>query len=126
VWWQALSGAVQLAFVVMAASTGVVRSPYALYAWSIIIHSLIQIPGFYQVMRNTLNAFQRNDYARYMDTAYSIARRRLYSRCCANCSSVGASKPSDWRAWWCDAWRGSLRAELLMFLLAVSSTAHWL
>ncbi len=72
VWWQALSGAVQLAFVVMAASTGVVRSPYALYAWSIIIHSLIQIPGFFQVMRNTLNAFQRNDYARYMDTAYSI------------------------------------------------------
>jgi len=72
VWWQALSGALQLAFVVMAASTGVVRSPYALYAWSIIIHALIQIPGFYQVMRNTLNAFQRNDYARYMDTAYSI------------------------------------------------------
>ena len=72
VWWQALSGAFQLAFIVMATSTGVVRSPYALYAWSIIIHSLIQIPGFYQVMRNTLNAFQRNDYARYMDTAYSI------------------------------------------------------
>ncbi len=72
VWWQALSGAFQLAFIVLATSTGVVRSPYALYAWSIIIHALIQIPGFYQVMRNTLNAFQRNDYARYMDTAYSI------------------------------------------------------
>jgi len=49
-----------------------VRTPYALFAWSIVIHSMIQIPGFYQVMRNTLNALQRNDYARYVDAAWSI------------------------------------------------------
>ncbi|MBI5353944.1 MAG: hypothetical protein HZB50_14980 [Chloroflexi bacterium] len=72
VWWQALSGAVQMALVVAFVSTGLVRTPYALFAWSIVIHSMIQIPGFYGVMRGTLNALQRNDYARYIDVAWAI------------------------------------------------------
>jgi O-antigen/teichoic acid export membrane protein len=68
VWWQALSGAIQVALVVAATSLGIVHTPYALFAWSIIVHSLIQIPGFYGVMRTTLNGLQRYDYARYIDT----------------------------------------------------------
>jgi O-antigen/teichoic acid export membrane protein len=68
VWWQALSGAIQVALVVTLTSLGIVRTPYALFAWSIIVHSLIQIPGFYGVMRTTLNGLQRYDYARYIDT----------------------------------------------------------
>jgi O-antigen/teichoic acid export membrane protein len=68
VWWQALSGAIQVALVVAATSMGIVQTPYALFAWSIIVHSLIQIPGFYGVMRTTLNGLQRYDYARYIDT----------------------------------------------------------
>jgi O-antigen/teichoic acid export membrane protein len=68
VWWQALSGAIQVALVVAATSMGIVRTPYALFAWSIIVHALIQIPGFYGVMRTTLNGLQRYDYARYIDT----------------------------------------------------------
>ncbi|MBV6395770.1 MAG: hypothetical protein HFACDABA_01352 [Anaerolineales bacterium] len=72
VWWQALSGAVQVALVVAATSLGVVHTPYALFAWSIVIHALIQIPGFYGVFRATLNALQRNDYARYIDAAWAV------------------------------------------------------
>ncbi len=72
VWWQALSGAIQVALVVAVASLGIVRTPYALFAWSIVIHALIQIPGFYGVFRGTLNALQRNDYARYIDAAWAI------------------------------------------------------
>jgi len=72
VWWQTLSGALQVAIVVAAVSTGVVHTSYAIFTWSIIVHALIQVPGFYQVMRNSLNGLQRNDYARYMDTAYSV------------------------------------------------------
>jgi O-antigen/teichoic acid export membrane protein len=68
VWWQALSGAIQVALVVAATSLGIVHTPYALFAWSIVVHSLIQIPGFYGVMRTTLNGLQRYDYARYIDT----------------------------------------------------------
>jgi O-antigen/teichoic acid export membrane protein len=71
-WWQALSGAIQVALVVILTSVGVVRTPYALFAWSIIMHTLIQIPGFYGVFRTTLNGLQRNDYARYLDAAWAI------------------------------------------------------
>lgn len=73
VWWQALSGAVQMALVVAFVSTGLVRTPYALFSWSIVVHAMIQIPGFYGVMRGTLNGLQRNDYARYIDVAWAIA-----------------------------------------------------
>ena len=72
VWWQALSGAVQVAFVIALASTLAPRSAYALYAWSVIIHSFIQIPGFYQVMRHALTGFQRLDYSRLLDIALNV------------------------------------------------------
>jgi O-antigen/teichoic acid export membrane protein len=42
---------------------------YAIYAWSIILHTFIQIPGFYQVMRNALTGLQRYDYAQILDLA---------------------------------------------------------
>ncbi len=72
VWWQALSGAVQVALVISLASTVAPRSAYALYAWSVIIHSFIQIPGFYQVMRHALTGFQRLDYSRLLDIALNV------------------------------------------------------
>jgi O-antigen/teichoic acid export membrane protein len=67
VWWQALSGAVQVALVIGLASAYAPNSAYALYAWSIIIHALIQTPGFYQVFRHALTGFQRLDYSRLLD-----------------------------------------------------------
>lgn len=72
IWYQALSGAIQVALVVGLASTLAPRSAYALYAWSVIIHSFIQIPGFYQVMRHALNGFQRQDYARILDLGLNV------------------------------------------------------
>jgi len=72
VWWQALSGAVQVALVVGLAGTFAPHSVYALYAWSVIIHAFIQVPGFYQVMRHALNGFQRQDYARLLDLLLNV------------------------------------------------------
>ncbi len=73
IWWQALSGAVQIALVVALASTVVPRSAYALYAWSVILHSFIQIPGFYQIFRHALTGLQRFDYAQILDLALQVA-----------------------------------------------------
>ncbi len=67
VWWQALSGALQVAMVTAIAGTFLPKTPYALYTWSVIIHTFIQIPGFYQVMRHGLMAWQRFDYAQMLD-----------------------------------------------------------
>ncbi len=69
VWWQLLSGAVQVALVVALTATLAPRSAYALYAWSVVIHAFIQIPGFYRVFLYGFGGFQRNDYARYLDLA---------------------------------------------------------
>jgi O-antigen/teichoic acid export membrane protein len=72
VWWQALSGAVQVALVVGLASTMAPRSAYALYAWSVIIHSFIQLPGFYQVFKHALTGFQRLDYSRLLEVGLNV------------------------------------------------------
>lgn len=72
VWWQALSGAVQVTLVVAIASAIAPRSAYALYAWSIIIHSFIQLPGFYQVMKHTFGGLQRLDYSRMLDIFVTV------------------------------------------------------
>jgi O-antigen/teichoic acid export membrane protein len=72
IWWQALSGAVQVTIVVALASTLAPRSAYALYAWSVIIHALIQVPGFFQVFRHALNGLQRQDYARILDVSLNV------------------------------------------------------
>jgi O-antigen/teichoic acid export membrane protein len=72
IWWQVLSGAVQVAIVIALASTLAPRSAYALYAWSIIIHSIIQLPGFFQVMRHALTGFQRLDYSRLLDIGLNV------------------------------------------------------
>jgi O-antigen/teichoic acid export membrane protein len=72
VWWQVLSGAVQVALVAGIASTLAPRSAYALYAWSVIIHAAIQLPGFYQVMRHALSGFQRQDAARILDVTLNV------------------------------------------------------
>lgn len=72
VWWQALSGAFQVAAVTAVAGTFLPRTPYALYTWSVIIHTFIQIPGFYQVMRHGLMAWQRFDYAQMLDIALNL------------------------------------------------------
>ena len=72
IWWQALSGAVQVAIVIGLASTYAPKSAYALYAWSVIIHALIQVPGFYQVFRHAFNGFQRNDYSRLLDISVNV------------------------------------------------------
>ena len=72
VWWQALSGAVQVALIVLAASTIVPRSAYAIYSWSIVLHAFIQIPGFYLVYRHALTGLQRFDYAQIIDMAQQL------------------------------------------------------
>ena len=72
VWWQALSGAVQVGLVVALASTLVPRSAYAIYAWSIVIHTFIQLPGFYQIVRHAMTGLQRFDYAQVQDLALNV------------------------------------------------------
>ncbi|MCX7753701.1 MAG: hypothetical protein N2117_00460 [Anaerolineales bacterium] len=72
VWWQAISGAIQVALVIALTATYAPSSAFALYTWSVIVHALIQVPGFYQVFRHALTGFQRQDYSRALDLAVTM------------------------------------------------------
>ena len=55
VWWQALSGAVQVALIVLVSPARSCRGRrMRSTAWSIVLHAFIQIPGFYLVFRHAL------------------------------------------------------------------------
>jgi O-antigen/teichoic acid export membrane protein len=72
VWWQALTGAFQVAWITAVASGVLPQSSMALYAWVVILHAVIQIPGFLSVFRNVLSAWQRFDYAQTLDIAVTM------------------------------------------------------
>ncbi len=72
VWWQALTGALQVALVVTFASAFLPGSAYAVLIWSIITHAMIQIPGFYRIFTDSLSAYQRADYNQTLDIAMTM------------------------------------------------------
>jgi len=72
VWWQALTGTIQIALVTAFAGIWLPQTVYALYAWITIAHCMIQIPGFYMVFRHSLAAWQRFDYVQIMELATAL------------------------------------------------------
>ena len=72
IWWQLISGAVQVGIISTIAVVILPESPFALYAWSVILHSIIQIPGFFGVMRLALISNQRTDYAQIVTLATEV------------------------------------------------------
>ena len=72
VWWQALTGAIQVALVVTFASTFFPDTAYAVLIWSIITHAMFQIPGFYRIFTDSLSAYQRADYNQILDIGMTM------------------------------------------------------
>ncbi len=72
VWWQALTGALQVALVVAVVGTFLPKSIYALYTWAIITHTLIQIPGFYRLFTDAFSGIQRSDYGTILDMGINL------------------------------------------------------
>ena len=72
VWWQALTGAVQVALVVAVAGTFMPKSAYALYTWAVITHTLIQIPGFYRLFTDAFSGIQRSDFGTILDMGINM------------------------------------------------------
>ncbi|MDQ7029331.1 MAG: hypothetical protein Q9O62_05890 [Ardenticatenia bacterium] len=62
VWWQALTGTVQIVMVTILAAFVVPQTRYAFLAYYILLHALIQFPGFLRVFQYLFRALQRLDY----------------------------------------------------------------
>ncbi|HEY9160525.1 MAG TPA: hypothetical protein VIS94_05530 [Desulfomonilia bacterium] len=72
VWWQMLTGALQVTIFVALSSFFLPKTTYAIYTWIIITHAIIQMPGIYQLMRYALTGFQRFDYAQIVDIGFAV------------------------------------------------------
>jgi hypothetical protein len=72
VWWQALTGAIQVALVVTFTSAFFPDTAYAILIWSIITHAMIQVPGFYRIFTDSLSAYQRADYNQILDIGMTM------------------------------------------------------
>lgn len=62
VWWQAMTGTVQIATVTLLAAFVVPQTRYAFLAYYILLHALVQFPGFLRVFQYLFRALQRLDY----------------------------------------------------------------
>lgn len=62
VWWQVLSGVVQLVSITLFATLVLPGTNLAYLSYYLVIHALIQFPGFFQVFRHFFRAMQRFDY----------------------------------------------------------------
>ena len=72
VWWQALTGAIQVVLVTIFASAFLPDTAYAVLIWAIITHVMIQIPGFYRIFTDSLSAYQRADYNQILDIGMTM------------------------------------------------------
>jgi O-antigen/teichoic acid export membrane protein len=73
VWWQAITGTIQLGLVVLAAAFIVPHTGYAFMSYYLILHALIQFPGFLAVFQNTLRAYQKQDYDQALNLIFFLA-----------------------------------------------------
>lgn len=68
-WWQLLSGAVQLGLAAVVAAFILPGTTQAYLAFFLVAHAVIQFPGFFQCFRFFFRAVQRLDYDQYLSLA---------------------------------------------------------
>lgn len=73
VWWQAITGTIQLGLVVLIATFIVPHTGYAFMSYYLILHALIQFPGFLTVFQNTFRAYQKQDYDQVLNLVIYLA-----------------------------------------------------
>ncbi|MBN2153023.1 MAG: lipopolysaccharide biosynthesis protein, partial [Candidatus Lokiarchaeota archaeon] len=72
VWWQMLSGVVQITIVALIGSIIFPPTYLAHMSWMFVVHSLIQYPGFFLVLQYVFQGMQRTDYQLVSQLLYTI------------------------------------------------------
>ncbi len=94
VWWQAITGTVQLGLVVLIAAFIVPHTGYAFMSYYLILHALIQFPGFLTVFQNTLRAYQKQDYDQVLNLIFYLAPILVQSGTVYLFNRWGAANPA--------------------------------
>ncbi len=93
VWWQAITGTIQLGLVILIAALVVPHTGYAFMSYYLILHALIQFPGFLIVFQNTLRAFQKQDYDQLLNLIFYLAPILVQSATVYLLGRWGAANP---------------------------------
>ncbi|MEX2680645.1 MAG: hypothetical protein Q6373_003545 [Candidatus Sigynarchaeota archaeon] len=72
VWWQLLSGVVQIISISLIGSVVFPESTFAHLSWMVILHSLIQYPGFFLVFVYIFQGMQRTDLQNLGNLLYQM------------------------------------------------------
>ncbi len=72
VWWQMLSGVVQIFIVALIGSILFPQTYLAHMSWMFVLHSLIQYPGFFLVLQYVFQGMQRTDFQLVSQLLYTI------------------------------------------------------
>lgn len=93
VWWQAITGTIQLGLVVLIAAFIVPHTGYAFMSYYLILHALIQFPGFLTVFQSTFRAYQKQDYDQVLNLIIYLAPIVVQSGAVFLFSRWGADNP---------------------------------
>jgi O-antigen/teichoic acid export membrane protein len=66
IWFHAIAGMFQIAALGLAAAAWLPHTTVAYLAWFVVLHTLIQFPGFISIFFNLFRALQRFDYAQLL------------------------------------------------------------
>ncbi|MHA1371142.1 MAG: hypothetical protein ACTSWN_13065 [Promethearchaeota archaeon] len=78
VWWQMMSGIVQISMVALIGAFIYPHTYLAHLSWMFILHSLIQYPGFFLVFQYVFQGMQRTDYQLVTQLFYNIVFNILF------------------------------------------------
>nr|MDO8118083.1 lipopolysaccharide biosynthesis protein [Candidatus Sigynarchaeota archaeon] len=70
VWWQLLSGVVQIVIISLVGSIVFPQTNFAHLSWMVVLHSLIQYPGFFVVFQYIFQGMQRTDLQNLSNLLY--------------------------------------------------------
>ncbi len=70
VWWQVLSGVIQIVTISLIGSMVFPQTNFAHLSWMVVLHSLIQYPGFFVVFQYVFQGMQRTDLQNLSNLLY--------------------------------------------------------
>ncbi len=92
-WWQLLSGAVQLGLCAILATLVISETMWAYLSFYFVAHALVQFPGFLSIFGLFFRAIQRLDYEQYTALALTLGTVALQIIAVALLRRWGAAQP---------------------------------
>ncbi len=98
VWWQAITGTLQLGVVALVAAFLLPGTASAFMSYYLVVHALIQFPGFLAVFQYAFRGLQRQDYDQVLNLVLYLAPVVLQSGAVLLLSQWGAANPAFGRS----------------------------